>query len=88
MSDEMQDDNKSDAVKNGHGPLKDLVQAESMVQLAIAIPLGCAVGWLLGSWADRWLHQNWIGVVGIVLGAVGGFLQIYRVAAGYIKKDN
>ena len=43
------------------------------------------IGWLLGSWADRAWHQGWIGIAGIVLGAVAGFVQIFRTAAGYLK---
>jgi len=78
MAEERKDEKKP-------GALKELVQAEQMLQLAIAIPLGCVVGWLLGNWADRAWHQNWIGVAGIVLGAVGGFIQIYEVAKKYMK---
>ena len=76
----MADENKS-------GGLKDLVKAESMIQLALAIPLGCLVGWAIGSWLDHHFHQGWMMIAGIVLGAVGGFIQIYRTAAGYIKRD-
>ena len=73
--------------KKNDGALGDLVKAESMIQLAIALPAGCLIGWLFGSWLDRLLHQNWIGIVGIVLGAVGGFLQIFWTASRYLKKD-
>lgn len=67
--------------------LKDYVKAEVMVQLAIAIPAGCLIGWLPGAWLDRHFHQNWIGVAGIVLGAVGGFIQMISTASRYLK-DN
>jgi ATP synthase protein I len=67
------------------GALGELVKAESMIQLAIALPAGCLVGWLLGSWADLHFHQRWIGVAGIGLGAVAGFVQIFRTAARYLK---
>ncbi len=69
------------------GALSDLVTAESMIQLAIALPLGCLLGWLVGSWLDRHFHQSWIGIVGILLGAAGGFIQIVRVASRYMKRD-
>jgi F0F1-type ATP synthase assembly protein I len=65
--------------------LDELVKAESMIQLALALPMGCLAGWLLGSWADRHFHQSWIGVAGIVLGAVAGFLQIVKTAMRYLK---
>ena len=67
------------------GTLGDLVKAESFIQLAVALPVGCVLGWFLGHWLDGKLHQNWIGVAGILLGAVGGFIQIYRTATRYMK---
>ncbi len=57
------------------GGLKDLVKAESMIQLAIALPAGCLIGWLFGSWLDRHFHQGWIAIVGILLGAVAGLCR-------------
>lgn len=67
------------------GTLGDLVKAESMIQLAIALPIGCLLGWLLGHWLDGRLHQNWIGVVGILMGAAGGFVQIFNTAKKFMK---
>jgi ATP synthase protein I len=73
--------------KNKNGALGELVKAESMIQLAIALPAGCVIGWLVGSWLDRHFHQDWIGIVGIGLGAVAGFVQIFRTASRYLKND-
>jgi len=72
--------------KNGGG-LKDLVTAESMIQLALAIPIGCLVGWGIGSWLDHKFHQESIAIAGIILGAIGGFIQIYRTAARFLNRD-
>jgi ATP synthase protein I len=71
----------------GKGPLGDLVKAESMIQLAIALPAGCLIGWVAGSWLDRHFHQSWISIVGILLGAAGGFIQIFTTASRFLKKD-
>ena len=71
----------------GKGTLGDLVTAESMIQLAIALPAGCLIGWLLGSWLDEHFHQGWIAIVGILLGAVAGFMQIFRMASRFLKND-
>ena len=68
--------------------LNALVTVESMVQLAIALPAGCLIGWLVGSWMDRHFHQGWIGIAGIVLGAVGGFIQIFKTASRYMKRGS
>jgi uncharacterized membrane protein YfcA len=67
--------------------LRDLVTAESMIQLALAIPAGCVIGWAAGAWLDRHYQQDWIAVAGIVLGAVAGFVQIYRTAARFLRND-
>ena len=71
----------------GKGVLGDLVKAESMLQVAIALPAGCLIGWLAGSWLDRHFHQGWISIAGIVIGAIGGFIQIFTVASKFLKKD-
>lgn len=69
------------------GPLGDLVKAESMIQLAIALPAGCLIGWLAGAWLDERFHTGWIAIAGIVLGAVAGFVKIFTTAAKYLKSD-
>ena len=71
----------------GKGALGELVKAESMIQLAIALPAGCLIGWLGGSWLDRHFHQGWMAIAGILLGAVAGFMQIFRTASRYLKHD-
>jgi ATP synthase protein I len=75
-----------DGNKKG-GNLREMVKAESMIQLALAIPAGCVVGWLVGTWLDHHFHQDWIAITGIILGAIGGFVQIYRTASGFLKDD-
>jgi F0F1-type ATP synthase assembly protein I len=57
-----------------------------MVQLALAIPVGCFVGLLLGAWLDRHFHQHWIAVAGMLLGAAGGFIQIFTTIARLPKR--
>ena len=74
-----------DGKKKG-GALGDLVKAESMIQLAIALPAGCVIGWLAGTWLDNHFHQGWIGIAGIVLGAIAGFGQIFTTASRYLKR--
>ena len=40
-----------------------------------------------GGLLDRHFHQGWIAIVGIVLGAAGGFIQIFTTAARYLKNN-
>ena len=79
-------DNNSGKPDRPKGALGDLVTAESMIQLAIALPAGCLIGWLVGEALDKHFHANWMGLVGILLGAAGGFIQIFRTASRYLKR--
>ena len=80
-------DKRNRHIPGGKGPLGDLVKAESMIQLAIALPAGCLIGWLLGSWLDRHFHQHWMGIAGIVVGAVAGTIQIVTTSARFLKRN-
>ena len=68
MADEQ---NSGKKTGGGGGSLGDLVKAESMIQLAITLPLACVIGWLIGAALDKHFHQGWIGVTGILVGARG-----------------
>jgi ATP synthase protein I len=76
-----------DAGNKKGNALGELVKAESMIQLAIALPAGCVIGWLIGAWLDKHFHQNWMGIVGILLGAAAGFMQIFLMASRFLKRD-
>jgi ATP synthase protein I len=80
----MADDGNNE--KKSGGTLGDLVKAESMIQLALVLPAACVIGGVGGAALDKHFHTAWIAVVGILLGAVGGFVQIYRTASGYMKR--
>lgn len=68
--------------------LHGLMRADSMVQIALAIPLSTVIGWGLGAWLDNKLHQSWIAIAGVALGAIAGFIQIIRVASQANRKDS
>ena len=76
----------ADEPKKG-GALGELVKAESMIQLAIALPAGCLIGWLIGAWLDERFHTGWIAIAGIIVGAVAGFVKIFTTAQKYLKSD-
>jgi ATP synthase protein I len=69
-----------------HGAMRSLVRVESLVQLALMLPAATVIGWLIGVGLDRWLHQNWIYIAGLILGAVAGFVQIFRVVLAETKE--
>ena len=65
--------------KRDSGGLATLVQAEKLMQIAILLPSAAFVGWLLGAWADRALHQSWIGIAGLVFGGISGLVYVVRL---------
>ena len=67
--------------------LGGIVRAESMVQIALALPLSTVIGWVIGEAIGRHFHATWPGVVGLILGAVAGFVQIVRIANQANKKN-
>jgi F0F1-type ATP synthase assembly protein I len=72
--------------KKGGGVFGSLVQAESMIQLALALPAGCVIGWFFGMLLDHHFHTDWIQVIGIIVGAIAGFVQIFTTASKFMKR--
>ncbi|HEX3438394.1 MAG TPA: AtpZ/AtpI family protein [Pseudacidobacterium sp.] len=79
--------NKQDKRDSG---MDSLLRAEKLTQIAFILPAAVFIGWILGVGLDKWLHQHWIYIVGILFGIVAGFIQIFRLvnAAGKDTKDN
>jgi len=61
---------------------KSLVQAERLMQIALVLPIAVLIGWFFGAALDRWFHQTWITVVGLILGMIAGMLEAVRMALG------
>lgn len=78
----------ADDGKKGGGVFGDLVKAESMLQIALVLPAACVIGGLAGTALDKHFGTHWIAVTGILVGAVAGFIQIYRMASHYMKRDS
>ncbi len=70
------------------GGLQGLIQAESVLQLALAIPAGCFVGLGIGYLLDRHFHTKWIAVFLMLLGAAGGFIQLFTGLARMSKRGD
>jgi F0F1-type ATP synthase assembly protein I len=67
--------------------LRELVQAETMLQIALVLPLSCIIGWAVGNFLDHKLHQSWIAILGLVLGIAAGFIQVIRMANHVNRRD-
>jgi F0F1-type ATP synthase assembly protein I len=59
--------------------LASLVEAEKMMQIAVLLPSSAFVGWLMGAWLDKTLHQSWISLAGILLGGISGLVYVVRL---------
>jgi F0F1-type ATP synthase assembly protein I len=75
------DSNKGPEKKDGL--LGSVRQAETVLQLVLALPAGCFVGLAIGYLLDRHFHTKWIAVTLMLLGGIGGFIQIFR----YLSKS-
>jgi ATP synthase protein I len=71
---------ESHTKRKASGGIEALVEGEKALQLALILPSAVFVGWVFGALADRWLHQSWIGIAGLVFGAVSGLVYIIRFA--------
>jgi F0F1-type ATP synthase assembly protein I len=59
-------------------PDKSLLWFGKYLSLALALPASAAAGYILGSFAEHWLHFPFLKVVGIILGVSAGLFQIFR----------
>ena len=68
------------------GAVQSLVGVQSLISLGLMLPAAVVVGWAMGLVLDRWLHQHWINIAGLILGAVAGFVQIFRIVLSHTKE--
>jgi ATP synthase protein I len=68
---------RSNASGNG---MNTYVQAESLLQIAFVLPAAVLIGWGAGALLDKWLHTNWIYIVGLLFGSAAGLVEVVRQA--------
>jgi ATP synthase protein I len=49
-------------------------------EIGFILPAAVIVGYLIGLALDHWLHQHWIYLAGLILGAIAGFVKMIRMA--------
>ena len=76
----MAEQNSNSGGKKQSEGLQTLVKAERLTQIAFVLPAAVLVGWGAGALLDKWLHQDWIYIVGLILGAVAGMVEAVRQA--------
>lgn len=82
----MADNSEKGSQQKQSGAMKSLVQVESLIQLALVLPIATVIGLLAGMGLDKWLHKHWIYIPGLILGAVAGFVHIFRVVLALSKE--
>ena len=46
--------------------------------LGLLLPVSTFVGYAIGYFLDRWLGTTFLKVALLILGSIGGFVQLYR----------
>jgi len=59
-----------------------------LVSVGFTLVVATLLGYLGGNWLDgRFGTQPWLGVVGLLLGAAAGFVQLFRIV-GALGRSN
>ncbi len=69
-------------------PEKSLIWLSKYLSLALTLPASVVAGYILGAFADRWLHIPLLRVLGILLGMAAGIFQIIRELTRESKNNN
>jgi ATP synthase protein I len=85
MSDPPDDQSPQDTSSSKDGTLKSLAGVQSLIQLGLLLPACVVIGWAIGLALDHWLNLHWMNIVGLIAGAIAGFIQTVRVAMSHNK---
>ncbi len=65
-----------------------LQEAGPYLGLGLQLAAAVIVFYFIGSWADQKLNTApWLMIVGVTIGAVGGFIQFFRSVSELTKKE-
>jgi ATP synthase protein I len=85
MPDPPDDQSPQDTSSSKDGALKSLSGVQSLIQLGLLLPACVVIGWAVGLALDHWLNLHWMNIVGLIAGAIAGFIQTVRVAMSHNK---
>jgi F0F1-type ATP synthase assembly protein I len=77
---DMPEQNPNPDDKKRSETMQTILNAERLTQIAFVLPASVLIGWGLGALLDKWLHQHWIYIVGVIFGAVAGMVEAIRQA--------
>jgi F0F1-type ATP synthase assembly protein I len=69
------------------GKKDPLVSLTRYSEIGFMIPAAVLLGFFLGKLLDYWLHTQWLYLVGLLFGAVVGFVEMIRMALGAFKDE-
>jgi len=64
-----------------------LVSLARYSEIGFIIPAAILLGFALGKLLDYWLHTKWLYLIGLLVGAVIGFVEMIRMALSAFKDD-
>ena len=76
----MPEQNRNPEGKKRSAAMDGIVKAERLTQIAFVLPAAVLIGWGMGALLDKWLHTQWIYIVGVILGAIAGMTEAVRQA--------
>jgi ATP synthase protein I len=76
----MPEQNPNTDGKKRSAALDGIVKAERLTQIAFVLPAAVLIGWGMGALLDKWLHTQWIYIVGVVFGGIAGLTEAVRQA--------
>jgi F0F1-type ATP synthase assembly protein I len=56
-------------------------------EIGFVIPAAVFLGFIIGKGLDHWLHTKWLFLVGLIFGAVVGFIEMIRMATSLSSDD-
>ena len=71
---------RTNPAPRGSAPLHGLVQAESLMQIALILPCSLVIGWGAGWWIDHHFQMHWATLTGLILGLISGMVSVVRMA--------
>ena len=79
------DEDADDSGSAESGPSSPLASLARYSEIGFIIPAAVMLGFFLGKLGDYWLHTRWLYIVGLIFGAVVGFVQMIRMATASMK---
>jgi F0F1-type ATP synthase assembly protein I len=75
------------APSQDRGSKNQLAKLLRYSEVGFIIPAAVIVGLLLGKVADHFLGTTWMQIVGVIFGAVVGFVQMIRLVIRWSKEE-